>query len=372
MKVITKSMLLLISVIALNVIAVVGGNVKLIERIEISLENRPLINPLDFCVTDDELFLLPDFEAGNIKVYEISGNLLKLVTTIGRKGYGPDELSKPTFCFYNEAESKFVVMDYGIRKIFIYDRIDRINFKRIKEISCWRPGYDIKLEGNNLFISGYMPDSNGTPYDLYYVDLTKDEKDPNQKTFLLPSYTKYGLNSFRQYEKEYRSKLDFIAMGILGWFDIYKDIAYFIWEGNLKIIKINFLTGKIDTKHFGTQPPHYVKPYASEKLLESYDKQDFNITRKEKSKMSYVRNIFVNSKYVLVIYEGPIKQDSGANFWLQFYTLDGGFIKEVPIPGALDRKMWFDKGRDILFSLCENKENASGKGYFISKYIIVE
>ena len=367
MKVITKSMLLLISVIALNVIAVVGGNVKLIERIEISLENRPLINPLDFCVTDDELFLLPDFEAGNIKVYEISGNLLKLVTTIGRKGYGPDELSKPTFCFYNKEESRFGVIDYGIRKIFIYDRMARIDFKRIKEISCWRAGYDIKLEGNKLFISGYMPDSNENPYDFYYIDLENDQTTP-----LLPSYLKYGLNSPHDYEIKYRGKLDIPAIGIKGWFDIHRDDAYFMWEGNLKVIKLNVVSGEIHPKSFGMKPPHYIKPYASENLLRFRGPQHLNLAGVERKKMSYVRNIFVSSKYVLVIYEGPIKQDSGANFWLQFYTLDGDNIKEVPIPGAPDHKMWFDKDRDIIYSLCGNKTNTSGEEYFILKYKIVE
>lgn len=348
---------------------VLGEDVKYLEKEKtyISQEQETLINPLAFCITDDELFIIPDYGAGNIKLYEKNGNFLQLINTIGGKGYKADEFSKPAFCFYNNTENKFGVIDYGIRKIFIYDRIDRIYFKRIKEISCWRPGYDIKLGGKKLFISGYISDSNETPYDFYYIDIEND-----QRTFLLPSYTKYGLNSFHEYEKKYRGNLDIPAIGVKGWFDINKDDAYFIWEGDLKVIKLNVISGEINPKSFGMKPPHYIKPYASENLLSYRGPKYLDLTRVERTKMSYVRNIFISSKYLLVIYEGPFKQDNGANFRLQFYTFDGDFIKEVPIPGAPDHKMWFDKGGNILYSLCGSNASGVRKDYFILKYQIVE
>ncbi len=81
--------------------------------------------------------------------------------------------------------------------------------------------------------------------------------------------------------------------------------------------------------------------------------------------MSFVRNIFTNPKYVLVIYEGP----NPKNFRLQFYTLEGTFKGEVPIPGQPNWKMWYDKNGNFLYSLSNN----SDKGvYFILKYKILE
>lgn len=346
-----------------------GQSIKLIDEIKFlsGLEETQL--PLDtksFCVSEDQLFIIPDYRSGNIKIYEKNGENLELISTIGRKGYGPGEFVKPAFCSYSKDESKFVVMDLGIRKIFIYDRISRISFKLVKEVPCWRGGTDIKSIRNKLFIAGYTSDQVGNPYDFYYIDLTNDKT-----VFLLPSYRKYGLQSFKEYEIQNRSKSVIPVIGIRGFFDINRDEVYFVWEGNLKIIKLNIVSGGIDTNTFGIQPPHYIKPYASENLLEARKKEDFNVIQKELAKMSYVRNIFVNSKDILVIYEGPVKQSSATNFRMQFYTLDGNFIKEVLVPGQFDNKMWFDKDMHILYSL-SRRSDTFGEHYFILKYEIHE
>jgi hypothetical protein len=369
----TKFIILLISAIFILSNAnpiLFGVNIKFLKKIEISQEGEPLLKPKAFCLTDDGIFIITDYGAGNIKIYEevVEDNreLLRQVKIEGRKGYGEGEFSKPSFCFYDKNESKFGVVDFGIRKIFIYDRMGRIDFTRVKEISCWKPGSDIKLIGNRLFISGYLPDPDGKPYDFYYIDLKKD-----QKIFLLPAYLKYGLNSFQEYEIQYREKSDISVIGINGFFDIYRDDAYFVWEGNLKVIKLNFVSGDIDQVHFGMQPPHYVKPYASEKLIDSRRKRDIKMHESERMKMSYVKNIFTSSKYVLVIYEGPVNQGTATNFWLQLYTLDGDFIKEVPIQGQIDNKMWFDKDKHILYSL-SGKLVEDVDHYFVLKYAIHE
>lgn len=356
----------LILFIFLNANSGWGVDVKLTEKIEFSPETELPLNPKSFCVTEDELFIIPDYSAGNMKIYEKNGDMLELIKIIGRKGYGPDEFVRPGFCFYNKDKSKFGVLDFGIRKIFIYDRIRMIEFKRVKEVTCWEAGYDIQLRGEKLFISGYKPDQNGNPYDFYCIDLNND-----QTTFLLPSNLKYGLRSLREYEDQYLGKPDIRTIGIKGWFDIYKDNAFFVWEGNLKVIKLNIVTGKIEPNPFGNQPPHFVKPYVSQELFKSRLNKDLEQYAREKSKMSYVRNIFVSSRYVLVIYEGPVKQDKKSNYQIQLYTLDGNFVRELPISIQPDPRMWFDRERDILYSL-SNKSNVDRVDYFILKLTIFE
>jgi hypothetical protein len=343
-----------------------SSSVKLIERIGLSQEPEPILKTKAFCLTDDGIFIIPDYQAGNVKVYEKNGGTLEWVNTIGRKGYGPGEFSRPSFCFYNKTENKFAVMDTGTRKIFIYYRNGRIDFERIGEFFCRRLGDDIQLQGNRLFISGYLPDPDGNPYDFYYIDLTN-----NQTTFLLPSYLKYGLNSSREYENQFRKERGIPAVGINGWFDIYRDDAYFVWEGNLKIIKLNIVSREINRNPFGTQPPHYIKPYASQELIDSRRKRNLKLHLSEKAKMSYVRSIFVNSSYVLVIYEGPNNQGNASSFRVQFYTLDGDFIKEAPLPGQPDRRMWLDKDKHILYSL-SGKSSNQGKRYYFIKYEVQE
>jgi len=325
---------------------VLGQKVQPPEKIEFSPGSELPLEPRSFCVTDDQVFIIPDYQAGNIKLYEINEGALEWINTIGHKGYGPDELSKPTVCFWNKDENKFVVLDLGIRKIFIYDRIGRIEFQRVKEIPCWRGAFDIKLIGDRLFISGYASGPNKMHYDFYYIDLMTD-----QTTYLLPSHLKYDLESSREFEKQFLEKYEIPSIGVKSKFDIHKDDAYYIWEGNLKVIKINIASGYIEPKLFGMQPPHYIKPHAAAKLIEGFHKNDSNIIRSERAKSSYVRNISVNSKYVYVIYEGPDDPENGSKFWLQSYTLDGDFIKEKPIPGKSDWLMYFSNDGNILYYL---------------------
>lgn len=338
-----------------------GQDVKLKDTIKFLAATELPINVIAFCVTEDELFIIPDYKAGNIKIYERTGECLELVNTIGRKGYGPEELSRPAYCYYDNNESKFVVLDFGIRKIFIYDRIGRIHLKRVKEVSCWRAGYDIQLKGYRIFISGHKQDKNENPYDFYYIDLRNDET-----TFLLPSYFKNGHKDFEEYLKKPQSP----AIGIKCWFDIHKDDAYFVWEGNLKIIKLNIESGEIDANTFKMKlPSHYVKPYSTKNLEESLRTKNMENYKREKAKMSYVRDVFVNSNYVLLIYEGPLKQDELPNFRILFYSLDGNLKNEVVIKGKLNGRMWFDKENEILYSL-PSKSHTSREQYVISKYEI--
>jgi hypothetical protein len=215
---------------------------------------------------------------------------------------------------------------------------------------------------------------NGRPYDFYYIDLNKDDEDPDQKILLLPSYKKYGFESYLEYETKYLNlnKPDFSAIGIMSWFDIFRDDAYFVWEGNLKVIKINTVSKVIEPKAFGNQLPHYVKPKASEGLIKERFKRDLNRMRSLKAEMSYVRDIFTTPNSVIVIYEGPIEQNGKSNFRMQFYSLEGEFKSEVqvPIPDQPYRIMWFDKDNNLLYSLLSNSNTE--RANFILKYKINE
>ena len=88
--------------------------------------------------------------------------------------------------------------------------------------------------------------------------------------------------------------------------------------------------------------------------------------------MSYIREIFASPKYVLVIYECPVKKDKESKFNLQFYTLDGNFLEEISILGNPDRRMCFDKEGDILYSLASEMTDDLEEEYFILEYKIAK
>ena len=106
------------------------------------------------------------------------------------------------------------------------------------------------------------------------IDLTND-----QTTFLLPSYHKYGLKSFDEYETKYHRKSDIRTIGIVVFFDIQGDDVYFVWEGDLKILKINMKSGKL--VFFGKKPSHYIKPFATKEMSEARRNRNANFVREE-------------------------------------------------------------------------------------------
>jgi hypothetical protein len=338
-----------ISVLGFSTIFLFGElGVKLKETINIPPGPDAPIKVISFCVTNDEMFLIPDFDEGTIKVYEKDGASLKFVNAVGEYGYRQGQLVKPAYCFYDDDSSKFGVMDYGLRKIFIYDRIKRGKFKRVREFNCLRLGYEIQLiKGNQLLISGYREDDCGNPNDFYSID-TKKLDNPN--TFLLQSFQKYGL------ELRNDNDIDSIKNNIAfkGWFDVQGDFAYYVWEGDARVWKINLTTKKVD--RFGL-PKGYKGNYKKPEI---------------KKDGIFVRNIFTNIDNIFVIYQLPeesLKKGKEPAFRMHIYTLNGSYIKDVPIPGNPNRWMYFDKDSNFLYSL-SNKIEGKGENYSINKYLI--
>ncbi|MCI0470132.1 MAG: hypothetical protein L0Y73_00575, partial [Candidatus Aminicenantes bacterium] len=298
--------------------------IELSERIKIPDYAEFPANPWSLCVTEDEVFIVPDYNEGTIKTFVKNNGTLERGAIIGQKGYKTGELGAPAYCFYEK--DRLAVLDRELRKIFFYDRIGRVDFKRdpVKEIYCLRLGYDIQLSAERLFISGYIEDQNENPYDLYYINTKTDGT-----KFLLPFYEKYGIKpDDRQGEMDRK-----IAIGVKGWFDIQGENIYHIWEGDLRIIKLN-INALLITQVFGYKTVHYKQPRVTESLLENSLKGSFEQVAKERDRFSYVKELVVNSKYILVVYdEPPSKKNPGRKTWLQAYnTADGTFKNEMPIP----------------------------------------
>jgi hypothetical protein len=290
------------------------------EKIKINGDDFLQVS-MSFCITEDNLFLVVDFKGGDVKIYNSNGALLKV---LGRKGFGPNEFAQPLFCHYSDR--KFIISDVGQRKIFIYDRKNELKFVRTKEIFSNDVGQCLNLDNNKLYISGTKRTIDGKNYQFYYMELDTDD----QYVYLLPGYMKYGLNSDKEYYKEIFNKPYISAIAALSYFDILNDFAYYIWGGDLKIFKINLNTKTIST--FGKKTANYIKPSASKRLINSsgiHSTQAAKIRSQERNKMSYVRQIFASKKHVLVIYEARDNNHNDLGYMMQFYTLDGHFVKEM-------------------------------------------
>lgn len=359
MKKMRKTLVSLVFLLLIFAVAF-GQHIQLIEAIKVPPEAKLLGLPTSFCVSEGDTFLIPD--AGKIKVFEKNGNLLKCLKEFDG---GNGAFVEPRYCFYSQDGSRGGVLDYGMRKGFIFKKNGAVGFEPIKIFDCKKFGYDIKFVGDGIqaIISGYITDKEGNPFDLYSINI-----DTGQIDYLFPSHKKYGLPSQEAYVEEYFRKQTLPAIGIKGFFDIQGDDLFYVWEGALRVTKINLCTKSI-TQVFGHETFPYTKPDGT-RLSESYIKGDFPTTWKLQEKFSFVRNIFVTANNVYVIYE-TCKKDGRdvSTFRLQIYTLDGEFLKDLLIPNNPGRRMSFDKTSNELYVLTNGV--GVGKGEFaILKYKI--
>lgn len=323
-----------------------GQSIQWIETLKIAPEAKVLGPPSSFCISEGNTFLIPDTQARKIKVFEKNGNLLRCINEFDG---GSEPFIQPRYCFYTQDGSKVGVLDYGLKKGFIFTRENGVEFKRRKIFECKKFGYDVKFAGDGIqtIISGYITDSQDRPFDLYGIN-----SETGQIDFLLASPDKYGLPTNEAYVEEYYRKQTLPAIGIKGFFDIREDDLFYIWEGNLRVIRYS-LRSKTITQVFGYDKPPYKKP-DSTRLSESYIKGDFQTTWKLQESFSYVRNIFVTAQNVFVVYETGKKNESDVStFRLQIYSIEGNFIKDIVIPGNPGRQMSFDKTSNELYALTD-------------------
>lgn len=350
--------IILMSVTAFFTQTAAGFDIKLIKKTKLSQETVIIENTWSLCVTGDNLFLIPDFRAGNVKIFAANGDLLKIV---GRKGYGPGEFVKPSYSLYDKEKKIFGVLDLGTRKIYLHNRKGKADFKRFEEIYCTAGASGIQLKDDKVLVSGYKPGPENTHYDFYYVDLAA-----GKTKLLLQSYHKYGFASQREYGNKYLNKPDTTAIGIGAWFDSRGDDVYLAWEGDLKISKLNIKSGKLD--FFGKKTASYVKPHASKALLDARRTRNVMAIESEWAKMSYVTNIFTCADYVFVIYKGPVKQEGELNVRLQLYTSAGKYLAEIPMPGNPSHRMFFDKDKKMIYSLTNELDDELSEKYFVLEY----
>jgi hypothetical protein len=311
-------------------------------------------------VTEDGLYIIPDSQEGNIKIFQYFDGIksLKLIGSISNRGNKNGELLNPTFCVYNKEEQKLIVMDNQKRQIVTFFREGRAEFTYESSIKCLWMGNDIQLDGKNLIISGHRPDDNGNPYELYSVDIDaaaaeRDVADLNivPTSFLLPSHYKYGYNSQQEYMAEYLNDPNIQFLGSKGWFDIQGNDIYYAWEADLRIVKLSINSGGKPTFFGNKSTSRYIKPVATKELQKAYNDLDVAGIKSEWKKVSYVRNLFTTADYLILIMDGPGSKDKPGKYWIQLYTLKGEYIKDLTLEDQPDWIMCFDKTTESLYSL---------------------
>ena len=352
-----------IALVSLPLVLLGGSKEFEIEKIsefQFSEEKELIAYPMSFCVTEDELFLVIDIKMGHIKLYDNRGKLIKI---LGKKGFGPTEFIKPGVSFYEEGI--YGVLDFGSRRIHLYRRTSKkTHFKRFKTFFSYTSSSDLHMRGNKVFLAGYRAGENNESYEFISID-----SETNQIDLLMPSFHKYGFSSFREYNaKIYSREIDLIGARAL--FDIAGDSAYYVWEGNLSIVRINLTTKQIT--RFGHKTPNYLRPVANKALENAYNSRYNNkmAYADSRKKMSLVHAILACPDYVMVIYRGPIRKESLLPYTVQFYTLEGEFLNELRLPPYDWSRFFLEKKKHILYGLARSADQ--DKPDEDEKYVMVK
>jgi hypothetical protein len=357
--VICTTILLFIIIIKLDAV-----EIKRMEVIPLDQSSVILQRVERFSVTEDEMILIPDYKAGDIKIYNSKG---KLERVWGRRGIGPNEYLTPKHCDYKNPY--FLLMDWGKRKLFIYKRENKLEFKKVNELLIMALGYEIKfMDINRILISGSKLDEDGKGYELYFIN-----PENKKSTMILRDFKKYGCSTENEYKNIYLSKI--APLSIIAYCDYFGNNIYYVWEGNLKILKINPGTKKIE--YFGKQTKSYITPYTTPELINAYNNREADKYTDIVRKMSFVTGIFTDNDFVALTYSNFNKNSDGWETIIQFYKHNGEFMGEKKLNGAVNINRYaspffcYVKESNILYFLSRTVDDDLDEINKIIKYKII-
>ena len=306
------------------------------------------------------MFLISDAKAGNLKLFNNAGQLIKI---LGRKGPGPEEYQIPAACDYSKPY--FALVDNSKNKVFIYRKNEHHEFEKINEVLCPGCFSDVVLYKQNIILDDLII-SSGKKYHLYMKDF-QDKRIVN----LLPVELRYGFKSIKEYDQKYGDISKITAQ--LGFLDTYGDNVYFVWEALLRVIKSNLRTNQLE--FFGKETKNYIRPKVSRKIIDAFNQRNVKKIEEEWENMSRVFGVFADEDFVGILYSNLDKKLSLWKAILQLYSPEGKFLREEHLPFAEDYgsflRNFYDDENDFLYILSRHiNEETSIEKCEILKYKI--
>lgn len=294
-----------------------GIEIKLEKIIQIKEDKDAIIMiPGSFTVGENEEIILIDTGAPDVKVFNSKGAYLY---SFGGKGYGPGEFILPYTCYRNK--KSLWISDIRSRKIIQYNLINGY-YKYVNESRQTNVCYGLQVISNKIYIAGYKSGK-----DQEYSFYAKDLKNMFKTEYIIPRSLKFGSGNLN-------GKYHYSRYNSNGYFDIYKNHVYFVWSGDLRIIKLNLIDKS--KKIFGHKTKNYIKPIVTKKFVIAHKERNSRLMMEIRKKYSFVGGVFVTPDYVGILYRG-VHQISQGKYpvYVQFYSHIGEFKKEIVLDQAL-------------------------------------
>jgi len=314
---------------------VISAKIVLMKETTFKLErkNNNYIQVVwSFFITDNDFIYILDFKAGNMKVYNNNGKFLK---NIGRKGFGPGEYEHLLASAYKK--NNFYIYDSRKKNIFLY-RVYNNNIKLLKTRKFYNDIVDMKILNKKLLLTGnFVKIRNRFEKPTYYTSCIYDFNSEKYNYLLTLGFCN-GFKPGDLYKNNIAEKIFALPMG--GYIDSSDKYIFYVKKSKLKIFRINYKTKK--TIIFRTKTKNYIEPVANKEMLNALRIRNDRKYKLLLQKMSFIKNVFVvNNKYVIVLYTNYKKKNDNTDIYIQFYDVNGKFIKEKLL---LNAKSFYSEG----------------------------
>jgi len=340
------------------------GNAVLFEK-----GDNFIREPTSFFVTEDNFIYIFDAKASNIKIYKEDGKFIK---SFGRYGLGPDEFIRPAFGTYRKGI--IVINDLKRDHLFVYRRDGNNSLKFLKKF--FFSGIDNDMHfygGNKLLLAGLNSDKNrkGNPaYGIISFDILN-----NKTSYILYLSTCFGFKSQKELDEKMMNGL--ISLVPAGYVDFIKNYIFYVYAGDIRIIRFNERTKRIIT--FGEKTEGYIKPYVTKEIINSSAMIGGNSNRRKEliNKMSFVLKLFtVSDNRVFIVYTKYNTKIKNSELFLQCYNINGKFIKEYKMNEVNDFInseiiFYFKKDSMMLYAIKTEINSNFSQRFLLFKYRIV-
>ncbi|PMP93810.1 MAG: hypothetical protein C0168_10935 [Candidatus Aminicenantes bacterium] len=339
-------------------------DIKFMKKIPV--EDGTLLNSVGFVVLEDGNFIFADFKDkdNQIKVINQEGKLIK---AWGKMGPGPDEFNGVGFLDYQRPY--LALADAGRHRIYVYERLQGYEFKKIDDILAWEQEGPIKIYQNNVLIPGYVVSPAGKKFMLFMRDFND-----RRTEYILPLEYVFGAKSMQEYKK---IKEETFVLSI-PFMDIYKDTIFYVEDKRLKVDKIDLKSRKIEI--IGEQPKNFralsIDKKTKNRLMDPQNQKSKEELDEIISKHSFVSGLFADKNFVAVIYVNKEKRIGEELYWIpyvQIYDHSGRVLHEQSLGPffSSDRviPLYYEKDKRQLY-LCSIISHEAAYGYEIYKYSV--
>lgn len=339
--------------------------IKFIKKIPV--EDGAVLNSVGFVVLEDGNFIFADFKDkdNQIKVINQEGKLIK---AWGKMGPGPDEFNGVSFLDYQRPY--LALADAGRHRIYVYERLQGYEFKKIGDILAWEQEGPIKIYRNNVLIPGYVVSPARKKFMLFMRDFN------DRKTeYILPLENVYGAKSMREYKK-IKEEAGFVLS--IPFMDVYEDTIFYVIDKRLKVDKVDLKSKKIEI--IGEEPKNFralsVDKKTKNRLMDPQNQKSKEELDEIISRHSFVSGLFADKNFVAVIYVNKEKRIGEDFYWVpyvQIYDHSGKVLHEQSLGPFFSSDMviplYYEKDKRQLY-LCSIISNEAAYQYEIYKYSV--